>query len=138
MKSKKAFAGILLAALLSASAFTAFAAEPGSLTLIPYPEQQEEKAALSDGEQAKGAYFDSFTGTVQKIEDFHGLEGAKFVSVENEEGMPAKCQEIYLTLEIFSQTTAIIHQVMDEYAESVRYWRRYIPEDGIPLDQLLQ
>jgi len=56
----------------------------------------------------------------------------------DEEGMPAKCQEIYLTLEIFSQTTSIIHQVMDEYAESVRYWRRYIPEDGIPLDQLLQ
>lgn len=91
MKSKKAIAGILSAAVLSASAFTAFGAEPGALNPIAYPEKQEEKAVLADSgwDKKERSYFGSFTGIVQKIEDFRGLEGSKFVSVENEEGMPA-------------------------------------------------
>ena len=56
----------------------------------------------------------------------------------NYDGMPQKCHDIYLTLELFSGTTSIMQQVMDEYAQSVRYWRSYIPEDGLPLDQLLE
>lgn len=53
-----------------------------------------------------------------------------------EEGMPARTDEIYLTLELFSGTTSIMHDVLKDCESSVEYWRRYIPKDGMPLDEL--
>lgn len=54
-----------------------------------------------------------------------------------EPGMPEPCEDIYLTLEIFVGTTAILRDNLNELRESVKYWRRWIPEDGMPLDQLV-
>ncbi|HET6413296.1 MAG TPA: TIM barrel protein [Anaeromyxobacter sp.] len=51
------------------------------------------------------------------------------------EGMPSRCGEIYLTLEIFSSTTSIPHDLLDDYGKSVAYWRRFVPEDGMRLDE---
>ncbi len=51
--------------------------------------------------------------------------------------MPRRCTEIYLTLELFSGTTSIMNNVLDSVAQSVRYWRGAIPQDGLYLDQLL-
>lgn len=52
--------------------------------------------------------------------------------------MPKKCNDIYLTLEIFSGTVDMNHDILKRLRETVSYWRTYIPEDGIQLDQLLK
>ena len=52
-------------------------------------------------------------------------------------GMPAPCAEIDLTLEIFSGTGEFNRDIIAKMKESVAFWRRWIPEDGLPLDQLI-
>ncbi len=52
-------------------------------------------------------------------------------------GMPERCSEIYLTLEIFSGTAQTSDEILDNYRKSVAYWRRFIPQDGISLDKLV-
>ncbi len=58
---------------------------------------------------------------------------------EQEDGsdMPEKCGEIYLTLELFSGTTSIMRDVLTDARTSVEYWRRFVPEDGLGLDELI-
>jgi len=51
--------------------------------------------------------------------------------------MPPRCEEIYLTLEIFSSTADLPNEVLDGLAESVAYWRRHIPKDGLTLGELI-
>lgn len=51
--------------------------------------------------------------------------------------LPAKCSEIYLTLELFSGTAQTVRSILRNYAQTVQYWRQFIPEDGIALDELL-
>ncbi len=54
-----------------------------------------------------------------------------------EADMPARTDEIYLTLELFSGTTSIMNDVLADCAASVEYWRQYIPRDGMTLDELV-
>ena len=51
------------------------------------------------------------------------------------EGMPAVVGEVVLTLEPFVGTMAIPGRAVDEIAESVAYWRRFIPRDGMRLSE---
>ncbi|MBI1278613.1 MAG: hypothetical protein GC179_10850 [Anaerolineaceae bacterium] len=50
---------------------------------------------------------------------------------------PPHCTDIYLTLEIFSGTAEYPAQILANIRESAAYWRRFVPEDGLPLDQLI-
>ena len=50
-------------------------------------------------------------------------------------GLPPTCKEIYLTLEIFSRTSQRPREILDMMRRSVEYWRKFIPEDGMPLEQ---
>ena len=52
-------------------------------------------------------------------------------------GMPPVCENIYLTLEIFSRTTDINFNIIQALKESVEFWRIEIPEDGVSLDELI-
>ena len=52
--------------------------------------------------------------------------------------MPARCRDIYLTMELFSGTAQTTQSILCDYAESVRYWRRFVPEDGLPLNVLVE
>ncbi len=54
----------------------------------------------------------------------------------HEQGMPTQPRKVYLTLEAFTATASYNHDTIEDYRESVRFWRRYIVEDGIPLDQI--
>lgn len=49
-------------------------------------------------------------------------------------GMPPMCKEIFLTLEIFSRTSQRPREILDMMRRSVEYWRKYIPEDGMYLE----
>ena len=54
----------------------------------------------------------------------------------HEEGLPPPCREIYLTFEIFAGTAELPNDIIQKLRESVLYWRRYVPQDGLPLNQL--
>jgi sugar phosphate isomerase/epimerase len=56
----------------------------------------------------------------------------------SEPDMPPRCEEIYLTLEIFSGTADLPAEIIEQLAESVAYWRRHIPKDGLRLGELLR
>ena len=53
-------------------------------------------------------------------------------------GMPPRVREIFITLEIFASTAETDREILHKLAESVEYWRQYIPEDGLPLDALVE
>ena len=87
MKFKKLLAGCLSATIITFSSGTAFALYREDLInqdeagqIIPI------RAKLDEQEQIR---YKSFTGTVKEIRDPEGVEGSKFISVEDEEGLPA-------------------------------------------------
>jgi sugar phosphate isomerase/epimerase len=51
--------------------------------------------------------------------------------------MPLRCEGIYLTLEIFSGTADLPVDILRGLAESVEYWRKYVPKDGLTIQELL-
>ncbi len=56
---------------------------------------------------------------------------------KNQDEMPPMCEEIYLTIEIFAGTSEIPYDTLKKLKASVEYWRKYIPKDGMRLDELL-
>jgi len=59
-------------------------------------------------------------------------------SINITEGLPPPCDQIVLTLEPFISTSGNIYDLLDELAESVAYWRQFIPYDGIKLSDALK
>ena len=53
----------------------------------------------------------------------------------SESDMPKPVDEIVLTLEPFVSTAANPYRAVDEIAESVQYWRRFVPRDGMRLSE---
>lgn len=53
-----------------------------------------------------------------------------------EAGMPPRVEQIVLTLEPFIGTAGNIYDAVSELQETVAYWRRYIPKDGLRLSRL--
>ena len=62
---------------------------------------------------------------------------AKSYRTQPAEGLPPRCSDIYLTLEIFAGTADFPLDIYYKLKDSVSYWRRFIPEDGLRLDRLL-
>jgi sugar phosphate isomerase/epimerase len=54
-----------------------------------------------------------------------------------EPGMPVRCDKIYLTFELFTGTGAIPREALAAIKKSVLYWRNFIKEDGLLLDELV-
>jgi hypothetical protein len=52
-------------------------------------------------------------------------------------GMPPRCEDVFLTFEIFPRTTDRRRDILPVLAESVEYWRKWIPSDGADLGSLL-
>lgn len=74
------------------------------------------------------------TGVVRAEEVLRALRAA--YERGEEAGMPPRVDRIYLTLEIFSGTADHTADLLDRLRESVAYWRQFVPEDGLSLDQL--
>jgi len=51
--------------------------------------------------------------------------------------MPAPCQDIVLTLDLFGGTAELASDIKNKIKDSVAYWRQFIPRDGQPLDVLV-
>lgn len=54
------------------------------------------------------------------------------------EDMPPACDEIVLTLEPFMGTAGNVYDLLDELEESVAYWRRFVPRDGMTLSEAVK
>ena len=52
--------------------------------------------------------------------------------------MPVPCKNIALTLEVFAGTADLTCDIVNKISDSVNYWRKFIPEDGLPLDELVE
>lgn len=50
--------------------------------------------------------------------------------------MPPKCGEITLTFEPFIATAGNTYDLLDDIAESVRRWRKWVPKDGLRLSEI--
>ena len=62
---------------------------------------------------------------------------ARSYEKKEEVGMPPRCENIYLSFEIFASNTEFSYDIIKKMKESVYYWRQFIPKDGLPLNELL-
>jgi hypothetical protein len=75
------------------------------------------------------------TGIVHPLKVLQAI--ARSYEREPRPGMPPRSPEIYLTFEIFPHTTDRRRDILPGLAESVRYWRQWVPQDGASLQTLL-
>ncbi|EPR10400.1 copper amine oxidase N-terminal domain-containing protein [Ruminiclostridium papyrosolvens] len=81
MKNKRIVAGLLAVTILSLSSVPSLANYTENLKAVNISEQIDSTENQSS--------FSSFTGKVKEITDFKGVEGSKFVLVENQDGQQA-------------------------------------------------
>lgn len=55
---------------------------------------------------------------------------------EKKAGMPEPCKKITLTLELFFSNSDYLFEICSQLTQSVKYWRKYVPEDGMYLNEL--
>lgn len=63
---------------------------------------------------------------------------AKSYEKSLEKGMPEKCGKIYLAFEIFAHNTEYREDIIQKLIDTFQYWSRFVPENGIRLDDLLK
>jgi hypothetical protein len=55
----------------------------------------------------------------------------------SDQSMPPRCRDVYLTLELFYGPAEHYSEILSSVGESVDYWRRFVPKDGLTLDRLV-
>lgn len=53
------------------------------------------------------------------------------------DAMPPRVEEIYLTIEVFSGTAQLRPDILRNLRQTVEYWRAFVPEDGLAVDELV-
>lgn len=74
------------------------------------------------------------TGIVHPEKLFAALKQA--YAAPEAAGMPPRVTDIYLTIEVFSGTAERPGDSLNNIRETAKYWRQFLPEDGMTLDQL--
>lgn len=64
-------------------------------------------------------------------------KGFDKIADSTEEGMPPVTDEMYLNFEIFAASTMSSREAYNMMKETVDYWRQFIPEDGLTIDELV-
>lgn len=72
-------------------------------------------------------------GIIRPERVFHALKES---FRREEEDMPPKVKEIALTLESFLGTAGNPYRLLEELRETVAYWRRFLPRDGMRLSEV--
>ncbi len=93
----------------------------------------------TDGSHSKHLAFTKVNNEMGIISPAKLLQ-ALYLSFKNppDSKLPAASEEIYLTLEIFAATTDIAYDILKDQRESIAYFRQFVPEDGLPLDELVR
>ncbi len=91
----------------------------------------------TDGSSSHHLPFTDENNVVGIVEGAQLLESlASSYAADNANDMPPPCDEIYLTIEMFAGTTDTPVEIIQRLWASVAYWRRFVPEDGVPLSKL--
>ncbi|MCD8140652.1 MAG: hypothetical protein LUE17_12900 [Planctomycetaceae bacterium] len=53
-------------------------------------------------------------------------------------GMPPRTERITFAFEIFISNTQYPYDSLNDLKETIAYWKRYIPEDGMTLDEAVK
>ena len=101
---------------------------------LPFTEAENSEGVI-EGRAVLEAIRDHYSGAATA-----GAEGGAggTASSDPETGLPPRVEDIYLTLEVFSGTAETPTGIRRKMAESVEYWRRFVPEDGLRMDVLLE
>lgn len=93
----------------------------------------------SDGKSSPHWCFDEAHNAIGIIDGEKVIRAvAKGFSCEDLSGMPPACEEVVFTLEPFIGTAGNNYDALEELETSVRYWRRFIPQDGMRLSEALK
>lgn len=93
----------------------------------------------SDGHFSKHLPFTEANNNQGIIDGGKVLQSLHKSYKKNEDsGKLSKAGEIYLTLEILYSQHDLSKKILKEMKESVDYWRKFIPQDGIRLDELVR
>lgn len=93
----------------------------------------------TDGTHSSHKFFtpkDNEEGIIEPLKILEALEES--YKKPQAKDMPEKSEDIYLTLELYASTKDISYQVLYGLKKTVEYWRKYIPEDGMHLSQLIK
>lgn len=63
---------------------------------------------------------------------------ARSYQKEHRPDMPPRVEDIYLSFEIFAANVDKKSEILTGLKQTLKYWRRYVPEDGLPLKKLLE
>ncbi len=92
----------------------------------------------TDGTHSSHDPFTPENNAVGKIHPVKILRAiAESYAKEQQEGMPPRCEDIYLIQELYLSTKDIGYQGLYKLRASTDYLRKYIPEDGLRLSELL-
>ena len=75
------------------------------------------------------------TGIIYPKEVFKAIK--KSYDLDAEQGMPEKVDDIYLAYELFFGVGDSKESIIAQLRETVEYWRKYMPRDGMRLDELV-
>jgi len=75
------------------------------------------------------------TGIIKPKDVFAAIKASYDMS--NEEDMPPRVSDIYLAFEIFFGVTDSTDKIIEDLKESVAFWRKDMPRDGMRLDELV-
>jgi sugar phosphate isomerase/epimerase len=91
----------------------------------------------TDGRSSEHRPFTAANNVHGIIDGEKVLKALKAAHGKDRKGILKPCEDIYLTLELFAGTSAFPRDLLSDIRESVDYWRKWIPEDGISLDELI-
>ena len=75
------------------------------------------------------------SGIIRPKEVFAAIKAS--YDKEEESGMPPRVNDIYLAFEVFFSVMDATDKIICDLRESVEYWRKDLPRDGMRLDELV-
>jgi hypothetical protein len=91
----------------------------------------------TDGQSSSHRPFNHRYNSSGTIDGKRILEAIALSYQKKHPNKPELCKKIYLTLEIFSGTAELPYEIIKNLKDSVEYWRKFVPEDGMTLDKLI-
>lgn len=76
------------------------------------------------------------TGVVKGEELLRAI--AKAYQKEPDPALPPRVNDIYLSFEIFAANVEKKVDIIKKLKQTLEYWRQFIPEDGLPLNELIE
>lgn len=104
---------------------------------LPFTDEANE-AGIIDGPRVLGALAHSVAAAATASVAGDAVLGNEARGTEPEAApLPPPVDHIYLTIEVFASTAEHPTMIIEKLRRTVAYWRRWIPDDGARLDELV-